>query len=366
MKLLLILLLFFSCLNVSAKTIVTPYLKVGEVSSNYQVKDNEKIEEVTYYKQEKINKDFKYLESATKEYTIKSNEVKYGEYSNYQKKRLDNKNLDEDIKKVYYYQDLKRIDNLTIKNIDKLLITKITLKYKDNIIYQSSDLKKEYKINLPKKYSPIYLTLDITCFLNQGDMRGSFLIESDNYVNRNIKVINKGFNNLNIKLINCLERTLYDKEIKTTNDIDDKFYINVISKETMYRYRKKYYKYYKDESKIDDKVLAGYKVVSTFNKYYLYRKEIIEVYDNIILNNYLDLDKVIKTSTIPLSKLEFNYDNNCGSTVLSIKYKDFKVDIDVIFNCEDYPKSKVKIGKTKSFKRELFAILFKTIFLKKL
>ena len=125
-------------------------------------------------------------------------------------------------------------------------------------------------------------------------------------------------------------------------------------------------KYYKDESKIDDKVLAGYKVVSTFNKYYLYRKEIIEVYDNIILNNYLDLDKVIKTSTIPLSKLEFNYDNNCGSTVLSIKYKDFKVDIDVIFNCEDYPKSKVKLGKTKSLKRELFAILFKTIFLKKL
>ena len=134
----------------------------------------------------------------------------------------------------------------------------------------------------------------------------------------------------------------------------------------MYRYRKKYYKYYKDESKIDDKVLPGYKVVSTFNKYYLYRKEIIEVYDNIILNNYLDLDKVIKTSTIPLSKLEFNYDNNCGSTVLSIKYKDFKVDIDVIFNCDNYPKSKVKIGKTKSFKRELFAILFKTIFLKKL
>ena len=197
-------------------------------------------------------------------------------------------------------------------------------------------------------------------------MKGSFLIESDNYVNNEIKVINKGFNNLNIKLINCLERTLYDKEIKTTNNIDDKFYINVISKDTMYRYRKKYYMYYKDEYQIDDKVLPGYKVVSTFNKYYLYRKEIIEVYDNIILNNYLDLDKVIKTSTIPLSKLEFNYDNNCGSTVLSIKYKDFKVDIDVIFNCEDYPKSKVKLGKTKSLKRELFAILFKTIFLKKL
>ena len=86
----------------------------------------------------------------------------------------------------------------------------------------------------------------------------------------------------------------------------------------------------------------------------------------IFLNNYLDLDKVIKTSTIPLSKLEFNYNNNCEKAVLSIKYKDFKVDVDVVFNCEDYPKSKVRVGKTKSFKREIFSILFKTLFLRKL
>lgn len=366
MKLLLILLLFFSCLNVSAKTIITPYLKVGEVPSNYQVNDNEKIEVVTYYKQEKINKDFKYLEKANKEYTIKSEEIKYGEYDNFQKKRLDNNILDEDIKTIYYYQDLKKIDSLTIKDINNLLITKLTLKYKDNTIYQLNDIKNGYKIKLSKKYSPIYLTLEITCFLNQGDLEGSFFIESDNYVNRKIKVTDKGFNNLNIKLINCLERTIYDKKIKKTTNIDDKFYINIISEETMYRYRKKYYKYYKDESKIDSKILPDYKVVSTFNKYYLYRKEIIEVYDNIILNNYLDLDKVVKTSTIPLNKLKFNYSNNCGSTVLSIKYQDFKVNADITFNCEKYSKSRVKVGKTKSLKREIFGILFKTLFLRKL
>ena len=36
MKILLILLLFFCWDNVTAKTIVTPYLKVGEVNDNYQ------------------------------------------------------------------------------------------------------------------------------------------------------------------------------------------------------------------------------------------------------------------------------------------------------------------------------------------
>ena len=85
MKILLILLLFFCWNNVSAKTIVTPYLKVGEVNANYQPKDNEKIEKVTYYKQEKIDKEFKYLEECNLEYPLKSNEVTYGEYTNYSK-----------------------------------------------------------------------------------------------------------------------------------------------------------------------------------------------------------------------------------------------------------------------------------------
>ena len=44
MKILLILLLFFLWNNVSAKTITTPFLKVGEVNSTYEVKSNERIE----------------------------------------------------------------------------------------------------------------------------------------------------------------------------------------------------------------------------------------------------------------------------------------------------------------------------------
>ena len=362
MKILLILLLFFSWENVYAKTIITPYLKVGSVDSNYKVSDNERLEKVTYYKQEKIDRDYKYLEQASKEYPLKSDEVIYGKYTSYTKEKLPDKSLDEDTKTIYYYKELKKIDNLIIKDIDNLLITKIILKYKDKTLYEGN----LYNIKLSKKYSPEFLILEVTCFLNQGDIEGSFEIENSNYIKDKIKVTKKGYSRVEIKLINHLVRTLYDDKVLKTSNIDNKFYINILRKETLYRYRKKYYKCYKDESIIDTKINSGYKVIDIINKYYLYRKEEIEVFDEIELSNYLDISKVIKNSTIPLSKLEFNYSNNCSNTKLIIKYKDFKEEISVTFNCKDYPKSKSVRGKTKSLKREIVAIMFKTLFLRNL
>lgn len=356
----LIVLLFFYYENVSARTITTPYLKVGEVDSTYQVNTNEKIEKGTYYKQEKIDKDYKYLEVPNDEYSIKSDEIIYGEYSSFQKEKLNDNSLDEDIKTIYYYKDLKKIDILIIKDIKNLLITKITLKYKDKTIYEGTN----YNIKLSKKYTPEYLTLDITCFLNQGDINGSFKIVNSNYINEKITVTKKGYSKVKLKLINHLTKTLYDDTVLKTSNLEDKFYIKVISKEKLYRYRKKYYKCYKDEVITDTLVHDGYKVIDTTYKYYLYRKEVIEVFDNITLSNYLDLSKVIKKSTIPLSKLKFNYYNTCSKTTLTIKYQDFKENIDVTFKCSNYSKSIIHKGKTKSFLRDLFAILFKTLFLR--
>ncbi len=362
MKILIILLLFFSCLNASAKTIITPYLKVGEVDAAYKANINEKIEVITYYNQEKINKDYKYLEKPSGEYSIKSDEITYGTYSNFQEKRLYDKSLEEQAKTIYYYQDLKKIDYLNIKDIKNLLITNITLKYKDNIIYEGND----HKIKLSKKYSPEYLTLEVTCFLNQGDIKGEFKVENNDYIKEKIEVTNKGFNNINIKLINHLAKTVYDSKILKTENLENKFYINVIDKKILYRYRKKYYKFYKDENIIDTKVNDDCKVINSTNKYYLYRKEKIELFDDIVLSNYLDLSEVIKSSTIPLNKLEFNYSNNCSTTVLTIKYQDFEIKTNITFNCNNYKKSKVTKGKTKSLKREIFSILFKIFFLQKL
>ena len=367
MKILILLLLLLFCyMNVDAKTITTPYLKIGEVDGNYKCNDKERIEIVTYYELEKINRDFKYLERPFKEYKIKGDKVKYGEYGEYQKERLENSNLDGDVKTIYYYQELKKIDSLIIKNINNLMITKVTLKYKDKVIYNCDKTSDVYKIKLSKKYSPEYLTLEVKCFLNQGDLKGSFDVLNSNYIKEKIEVTTKGINNITIDLINCLSKTIYDEKIVKASSITDNFYINVIKKEKLYRYRKKYYQYYKDENVIDTRVLEGYRVIKTFNKYYLYRKEEIEVFDEIVLDSYLDLDKVIKRSTVPLSKLEFIYENNCSKTDLVIKYKDFKETIKVTFKCEKSSKSRISVGRTKSFGRVILAFLFKTLFLRNL
>ena len=242
------------------------------------------------------------------------------------------------------------------------MITNITLKYKDNIIYEGNS----HKIKLSKKYSPEYLTLEVTCFLNQGDIKGEFTLENSDYINEKVVITDKGFNHINIKLINHLTKTIYDSKILKTENLENKFYINIIDKKILYRYRKKYYKFYKNENIIDTKINNGYKAINDINKYYLYRKESIELFDNIVLSNYLDVSKVIKSSTIPLNKLKFNYSNNCSTTVLTIKYQDFEIKTNVTFTCHGYEKSKVTKGKTKSLKREIFSILFKIIFLQKL
>ena len=363
MKKVLILLLFFSCLNVNSKTIITPYLKVREVSSNYKVNSLEKVDVVTFYKQEKINRDYKYLEKANDIYTIKTNEVKYGEYSDYQEKRIKDDSLDEERSVIYYYQELKKIDSLKIEKVNNLLITKIILKYKDNIIYKGNDLD----IKLSKKYSPEDLELYVTCFLNQGDIEGEFTVSSDDYINSKFVIKDKGYSEVDIKIINHLCKTMYEDKILKTSNLDNKFYINIVDKKVFYRYRDKYYKYYRDDIILDTNINPLYKIVGVTNKYYLYRKEIIEVFDDIKLSNYLDISKVIKSSTIPLGELEFIYDNEtCGESVLTLKYKDFKVNLDVNFECVNYPKSKIHKGVTKSFKREVFGILFKTLFLRNL
>ena len=366
MKLLIVLLFIFCYMNVDAKTITTPYIKTFEVNLNYKCNDNERIEKITYYELEKINRDFKYLERPFKDYKVKGDKVKYGEYGDYQKERLNDSSLDEDKKTIYYYQELKKIDYLMIKNINNLMITKVTLKYKDKVIYDSNKVSDIYKIELTKEYSLEYLILEVKCFLNQGDLKGNFEVLNSNYIKEKVEVTTKGVNNINLALINCLSKTIYDDKIIKSSSLDNKFYINIIKKETLYRYRKKYYQYYKDEKVLDTKILDGYRVIRTFNKYYLYRKEVIEVYDKIVLDDYLDLDKVIKRSTIPTGKLEFVYENNCGKTDLIIKYKDFKETIEVTFSCKDVPKSSVRIGKTKSLGRVILGFLFKTLFLRNL
>lgn len=333
-----LLLLLFFCPCVSAKTVQTDYLEVKEVDNNYVLKEDEKIKVVPYYKQVKNNPSFKYMIKDLDGYNCDYNDMEYGKYSKFQKYKLDSSFLDEEEKVVYFYKDLKKIKMFSIKNINNLMITNITLKYKNKVIYSTDEIKNTYQIILDRTYSLLDLTLDITCFLNQENDEGSFLIYNDNYINSKYVVKNKGFNYLNIKLINSMERWKFDKSINKTTNIDDKFYIKLIKKEKYYRYRPIYYKCYKDEITVSNRVLEGYRVVDSYNKYYLYRKERIEFYDDIILKDYLDLDKVIISSTIPLSKLHFEYINNCSDTYLYVSYRDYEIKIKVKFECSNYNK----------------------------
>src|SRR5699024_11984293 len=63
-----------------------------------------------------------------------------------------------------------------------------------------------YNIKLSKKYSPEYLTLDIICFLNQEDIKGSFKIVNSNYINEKITETKKGYSKEKLKLINYLTK----------------------------------------------------------------------------------------------------------------------------------------------------------------
>ena len=352
--LILLLFFFFSNLTVNAKTYETPYLKVGEVTKDYEVSSIEKIEPITYYEQEKITKDYKYLETATSNYPIKTNDIKYGKYSLYTKTKSTKDNIEIETKLQYHYQELKKLSYLEIENLNNLTITNLKLFYKDELIYAKENINAPLKIILKKAYSPEFLNLELTCFLNQGDKKGSFKISNSNYLKIEKELTTKGFTTMNLKLINNLEKLEYEEEVKITDDLSDKFYIKVLKEEKFYRFRKIYYKYYEDTKITSDKVLEGYQVINTFSKYYLYRKEKIVTYDDIILNDYIDVDKVIKSSTIPLSKLNFTYNESTSS--LLITYQDYEIKIPITFNYTK-TKSTVTKGKVKSLKRELFAFL---------
>ena len=86
MKILLILLLFFSWENVYAKTITTPYLKVGSVDSNYKVSDNERLEKV-HNEYKDADKDFSEL-VITSTFTILQQNVPGFTYSDMSESRM--------------------------------------------------------------------------------------------------------------------------------------------------------------------------------------------------------------------------------------------------------------------------------------
>ena len=365
MKKLSLLLLLFLCLSLdinicNAKTYETPYLLVGEVDKDYKLAQNEKIKTVTYYIQEKINKDYKYLEASTTKYPLITKEKKYSNYFySLTKPTISNIDLEEEY--LYSYQELKKINSLNLSNYDNLLVTSLKIYNKDKLIYKSNEIKDTIKLD--DYYSPEYLVIDLTFFLNQGDSKGTFTLSNSDYIKIKDTIKDKGFSTKRFKVINYIANYKYDNSIKYTTDISDKFYLKVLTKTKIYKYRKVYYKCYEDTRITSKELLDSYEIIDTYHKYYLYRKEKIETFDHIQVTDYLDLSKVIKMSTIPLGKLKFNYQTN-GNNLL-ITYQDYKINISLTFNYT-YEKSNVTKGKVKSLPKGILAFIIKTIFVRNL
>ncbi len=230
---------------------------------------------------------------------------------------------------IYYYQKLQKVKEFTIDGED-IKISNIKFLDDNKVIYDSSLGVK--KIVLDKFYDPSNLKLVITCFLLQSSKKGIIKIKSQNYIKKDLVITSKGYNTLEIKGMDLLVDLLYDEKIYKGFNLDDS-YVKIVRQEKRVYYQSKFYKCFKKKRMVSKDILKGYKVVDTFFKYFLYRKERIVLYDKIVLNDYFDLDKVIKESSVPLSRLHFKY-VNCRNQIVTLKYKDYEVKFPVVFRCQ--------------------------------
>ena len=185
---------------------------------------------------------------------------------------------------------------------------------------------KHSKYTTKEINSPDYLKEEITYY--------HYLeLEKINYLKGKIKLKEKGVVTKKIRLINYLTRLKMSKKVKVTTDYNDLPYYRLLRKEKLYRYRRKLYKYKKNDTLLtSNRVLDGYKVdkVEKINR--IYRKEVFTFYDNIKLD-YLDWDKILVSSTIHLKELKLYKSKECGKMKLKLVYKTFSYLKEIDFTC---------------------------------
>ena len=368
MIILLVLFLFLCSENVNAKVLSIPDQLVKEVNKNYIIQDNEYVLTKKIYYQEEINpsiSDSYYLEeSVPKDYPIKTQYFLKGKWSSWSTKKLEDlTDLEEETKTVVFYQDLKKVNKIILKDFGNVGLLSLSIAGNTKIYSSLKEVyypNKEIIIELDDDYYPWELELELTTFVLQENTNASFTITSDipGYINRKISLNTHGLTKNKIKILECLEKMLLDERILTTTDYVDLPYRKFIKEEKLYRYREVRYKYQKEAKKTSgEQIEKGYKVVDEEIKYYLYREEQIEVYDDIKLNDYVDLDKIVKRSTIPLKEIKISSSNQCGDTLLTISVRDNKFIIPASIECRESPKSEVIYHPKKSFFKIIIAVL---------
>ncbi len=328
--------------NVKAETIETPYLYYRS-SQNSKLEIGEiREEETTYLLEEKApskTKEYYPLGKNPKDYPFRTNEVNYSEWSEWGTKK--ETTMEEEQQTLYTYQRLKKIDSLVIETSPSLALLSIKINGKEYLEKNSSliYLESPLEIKLEKSFYPEEITLEIKVYrlLNDSKAKLTMTDKRQEYIEKEIKVTTPGISQITEKGIHLLKKLLLERETKTTNDLKDLFYIHILNEKVEYRYREKKYKYQKKPKQIlsQEKEKEGYYVKEETTTYHFYRKEKIELYDNIILDGYIELNNIVKTTTFPLKNLKIASSMPCGNTILTFTYQTFSFQKEAYIKCEE-------------------------------
>ena len=310
----------FLCLfitNVYAETVETPYL-VADTSTD---KTREIIkEEDLYYLRKEGETSNNYYSSKPDDYDTKTDMFIYGKYSKYTTKEINSPDYLKEEITYYHYLELEKINYLEVLTSSNITI--LDIKLNNNIIKSNNNT---YYFNKSKIEDSI---LEIKLMVLENSSNNYLLIE-----NKDVYLKGKGVVTKKIRLINYLTRLKMSKKVKVTTDYNDLPYYRLLRKEKLYRYRRKLYKYKKNDTLLtSNRVLDGYKVdrVEKINR--IYRKELFTFYDDIKLD-YLDWDKILVSSTIPLKELKLYKSKECGKMKLKLVYKTFSYLKEIDFTC---------------------------------
>ena len=316
----------FLCLfitNVYAETVETPYL-VADTSTD-KTREIMKEEDLYYLRKEGETSN-NYYSSKPDDYDTKTDMFIYGKYSKYTTKEINSPDYLKEELTYYHYLELEKINYLKVLTSSNITI--LDIKLNNNIIKSNNNT---YYFNKSKIEDSI---LEIKLMVLENSNDNYLLIENnDVYLKGKIKIKEKGVVTKKIRLINYLTRLKMNKKVKVTTNYNDLPYYRLLKKEKLYRYRRKLYKYKKNDTLLtSNRVLDGYKVdkVEKINR--IYRKELFTFYDDIKLD-YLDWDKILVSSTIPLKELKLYKSKECGKMKLKLVYKTFSYLKDIDFTC---------------------------------
>ena len=317
----------FLCLfitNVYAETVETPYL-VADTSTD-KTREIMKEEDLYYLRKEGETSN-NYYSSKPDDYDTKTDMFIYDKYSKYTTKEINSPDYLKEEITYYHYLELEKINYLKVLTSSNITILDIKLNNNNNIKSNNNT----YYFNKSKIEDSI---LEIKLMVLENSNDNYLLIENnDVYLKGKIKLKEKGVVTKKIRLINYLTRLKMSKKVKVTTNYNDLPYYRLLKKEKLYRYRRKLYKYKKNDTLLtSNRVLDGYKVdrVEKINR--IYRKELFTFYDNIKLD-YLDWDKILVSSTIPLKELKLYKSKECGKMKLKLVYKTFSYLKDIDFTC---------------------------------